>query len=614
MSGMLFSEEDRRKQLGLNEMTDIEAQYAFKTEVEEPIRKADMADALPTILSIAASFSPQVKGGQLVAKIIEKAPYLTKLFGGADEAATAVAGALGAGGGRAIEQVYRGEYDPVKVGGEIAETLAFEAAGNAIFRYGGKLVSVSSEKAKQMFGKEPRDLSTDELAQAAQKLMEERGTTFTPFQTTGTGGFKESVARGSVTTRAKMKELDESQIDAILGQAEQVFSRNMSREQFGVAYQDLYRKVDDSVKKAFETKYAELDALTGGIGFPTTKLRRKYKLEARKAKKLGMTTDETNAWNSMFVGIDPRKQGFSFQEGMERVSKLKRALREKDLSPEVKKMYIDGIKDMEDLMQSSAEEMGSEAFDMYKKISKEYREAQESLWNETVEKALIANPEHVAESITARAGDVTPVKDFYEGLVNIANKYGREHKDDVSDLISEFQSQFVRGVFENVKNAATLADKQRALRKLVDTMKQEKFGDTLGAVVKGSKQRQRHLEVLLKASEMALDKPQGILTLFLTGKQTQAGSDIVGTIALIVPSMISAAINNPKYVNRIISLDKEVSKLGFVPETVKKVMQLAEDMNVQVKDEETDSYKAIPDIGLTMDEMVEVGLNNYRSK
>jgi hypothetical protein len=614
MSGMLFSEEDRRQQLGLNEMTDIEAQYAFKTEVEEPIRKADMADALPTILSVAASFSPQVKGGQLVAKIIEKAPFLVKLFGGADEAAVAVAGALGAAGGRAIEQTYRGEYDPVKVGGEIAETLAFEAAGNAIFRYGGKLVSVSSEKAKQMFGKEPSDLSTDELAQAAQKLMEERGTTFTPYQTTGTGGFKESVARGSVTTRAKMKELDESQIDAILGQAEQVFSRNMSREQFGVAYQDLYRKVDDSVKKAFEVKYAELDALTGGIGFPTTKLRRKYKLEARKAKKLGMTTDETNAWNSMFIGIDPRKEGFSFQEGMERVSKLKRALREKDLSPEVKKMYIDGIKDMEDLMQSSAEKMGSEAFDMYEKTSKEYREAQESLWNETIEKALIANPEHVAESITARAGDVTPVKDFYEGLANIANKYGREHKDDVANLVSEFQSQFVKGVFENVKNAATLADKQRALRKLVDTMKQEKFGDTLEAVVKGSKQRQRHLEVLLKASEMALDKPQGILTLFLTGKQTQAGSDIVGTIALIVPSMISAAINNPKYVNRIISLDKEVSKLGFVPETVKKVMQLAEDMNVQVKDEETDSYKAVPDIGLTMDEMVEVGLNSYRSK
>ena len=175
MSGMLFSEEDRRQQLGLNEMTDIEAQYAFKTEVEDPIRKADMADALPTILSIAASFSPHVKGGQLVAKILEKAPYLTKVFGGADEAATAVAGALGA---RAIEQVYRGEYNPLKVGEEIAETLAFEAAGNAIFRYGGKLVSVSSEKAKQMFGKEPRDLSTDKLAQAAQKLMEERGTNF----------------------------------------------------------------------------------------------------------------------------------------------------------------------------------------------------------------------------------------------------------------------------------------------------------------------------------------------------------------------------------------------------------------------------------------------------
>jgi hypothetical protein len=503
----------------------------------------------------------------------------------------------------------------VKVGGEIAETLAFEAAGNAVFRYGGKLVSVSSEKAKQMFGKEPRDLSTDELAQAAQKLMEERGTTFTPYQTTGTGGFKESIARGSVTTRAKMKELDESQIDAILGQAEQVFSRNMSREQFGVAYQDLYRKVDDSVKKAFESKYAELDSLTGGIGFSTQALRRKYKLEAKKARKIGMLNDaELTTWNTMFVGIDPKKKGFSFQEGMERVSKLKRGLREKDLSPEVKKMYIEGIKDMEDLMQASAEEMGSEAFTMYKKISKEYREAQESLWNETIEKALIANPEHVAESITARAGDVTPVKDFYEGLVNIANKYGKEHKDDVTNLVNEFQSQFVRGVFENVKNAATLADKQRALRKLVDTMKKEKFGDTLGAVVKGAKQRQRHLEVLLKASEMALDKPQGILTLFLTGKQTQAGSDIVGTIALIVPSMISAAINNPKYVNRILSLDKEVSKLGFVPETVKKVMQLAEDMDVQVKDEETDSYKAVPDIGLTLDEMVEVGLNNYRSK
>jgi len=582
MNNLFTSDQSIADQLGITEADKVEAGYNF----DKNVRDISTADILPTVGSIVA-MHPYVRGLQVVSKV---APYLSKLLGGAEKAEIAVSSALGAGVGRLGQQVADDELGldtPVAVVQEVAETLAFDKAGDLIGQYGGSLLRISKTKVQEMFGKAPEQLTPSELTIAAQQMMNKHDTTLTEFSITGGGGLKEAVARGSLTTRGGMADADMRRMDAIESELSAVFNSKMSSEEFGLTFKKIYENTEEVVKGFFDKAYTNLDVLANGVKVPTKKLNRKYKELLDNRTKLGVSEEMLATLKSQFAGITPN--GLSFKEAMTRTSLLKANLRaeKSKLNPNssLTSLYRDGITDMESLLKDTST-ANPELYTKYRKISKQYKEAKEALDDEVVTKALMGNPSQIAESIFKK-GNVEQIQSFYKVLGSVAKKYNRAASGEVKELITEFQNGFIKGAFENVRVANTLAEKQGALRTIIESFDKEKFSRTYAQVFKGEPNRQRYMEVILKASERALDRPAGILTLLLSGKQSSAISgavtgqpDWMGSMLLVLPSIVLRASNDPKRVNQLLKLDSAASKGGLTQAVASKVMQLAEDLGI----------------------------------
>ena len=610
-TGLFSDEQSIRRQLGIDPMDEVEAGYDFDRKVEG----TTTADLIPTALSIVA-MHPALTATKLVGTVLAKtAPYLTKVFKNEDTARLAVQSALGAGVGRGVQQGVTDDLSltgtPTAIIKEVGESLMFDKAGGIIGEYGGKLISLSASKVKDMFGKGASELEEVDLLRAAQEMMLKHDASLTPYSVTGRGGVGEAVARGSLTTRGGMVDADISRMEAVKTELANTFSTKMSSQEFGLAFKEIYKNTDEVVKTFFDKAYKEIDVLAQGVVIPTKALKTKYTKLLLDRKKLGVSEDMLNTLKSQFVGVSGK--GLTFAEAKTRSSLLKADLRaeKKKQNPNssVIDLYKKGIADIEGLMEGAAKNQSPELYKKYRSVSLQYKQATDDLNNDVIQNALLGNASQVAETIF-KEGNVEEIQSLYKVLGNIATKYNKAEAGNVKKLITEFQNGFIKGAFENVRVANTLAEKQGALQKIIKSFDKEKFGRTYAEVFKGEPNRQRHLQVILKASERALDKPQGILTLLLSGKQsaaiTSGLADGVGSVLLILPSLILRSVNDPRHVNRLLKLDTEASKVGGVtPQILSKFMQFAEDLDVTTPEavEGEESKKAVGDL-VTLDSIM----------
>lgn len=546
--------------------------------LQEPdVDGAKLSDVLPEVGALAVQGAMQLS------------PQLRALGLGARGIATLFGGGVGAGSGELLRQQVTGE--PTDVGQATMkglENMAWDAAGALTFSVAGKVFKIAPDQVKRLLGKQVISKTADEATLAAQKFFTERGTTLTPFQAVGgrTNALTEGIARASILSGTVVKDLDRQQVDAIRIALDELSAGadTLTRQEFGQGFSNVIKAGEDALSAWAAPKYAAIDSAANGIKVRVSGLKKSADLNIRSNKELAINPEVTRFLQEQIKGI--QSDTLTFSQARKKLSDLKAQQRALDSKDPLQKIINPAIARLENEMDEAAKRAGSDVYSMYRNVNEEFADVAKKIRGDTVMEALAKNPERIGEYFFNK-GNVTEVQDAYSALAKIAEK-NPELAEDVSKAVDQFQSSYIKAVFESVKDEGTL-------KTVLDTVRSQKGQETLNAVLgggdafKGVKPKSAAMESILNAAEYSLNRPDSVMSLFIAGKEAGAiERAAVGTVAAglsiiaALPTIFARSIADPKKVNELLKINRQSLKVGFTDQVASKLIQMAQDLGIDL--------------------------------
>lgn len=546
--------------------------------LQEPkVDGSQLADILPEVGALgvqgAMQLVPQLRALGLLGRGI------TTLFGGG----------VGATGGETLRQQVTGEeLDPKKAAMKGVENMAWDAAGALTFSIAGKVFKLSSDQVKRLLGKEVINKTPDEAAVAAQQFFTERGTTLTPFQAVGgrTNALTEGIARASILSGTVVKDLDRQQVDAIRTALDQLSAgaENLTRQEFGQGFSNVIKAGEDALSAWAAPKYAAIDVAANGIKVRVSGLKKSADLNIKSNKELAINPDVTRFLQEQIKGI--QSDTLTFAQARKKLSDLKAQQRALDSKDPLQKIINPAIARLENEMEEAAKRAGSDVYSMYRGVNEEFADIAKKIRGDTIMEALAKNPERIGEYFFNK-GNVTEVQDAYAALAKIAEK-NPELAEDVAKAVDQFQSSYIKAVFESVKDEGTL---QTVLKNVRSQTGKETLDAVLGGgdVFKGVKPKAAAMESILNAAEYSLNRPDSVMSLFIAGKEAGGIESLVrgslaagASIIAALPTIFARSVADPKKVNELLKVNKLSLKVGFTDQVASKLVQMAQDLGIDL--------------------------------
>lgn len=546
--------------------------------LQEPeVESARLSDILPEVGAIgvqgAMQLIPQLRALGLLGRGV------TTLLGGG----------TGAAGGETLRQQVTGEeIDLSKAAMKGVENMAWDAAGALTFSIAGKVFKLAPDQVKRLLGKEVINKTPDEAALAAQQFFTERGTTLTPFQAVGgrTNALTEGIARASILSGTVVKDLDRQQVDAIRTALDQLSAgaENLTRQEFGQGFSNVIKAGEDALSAWAAPKYAAIDAAANGIKVRVSGLKKSADLNIKSNKELAINPEVTRFLQEQIKGI--QSDTLTFAQARKKLSDLKAQQRALDSKDPLQKIINPAIARLEKEMEEAAKRAGSDVYSMYRGVNEEFADVAKKIRGDTVMEALAKNPERIGEYFFNK-GNVTEVQDAYQALAKIAEK-NPELAEDVAKAVDQFQSSYIKAVFESVKDEGTL-------KTVLDTVRSQKGQETLNAVLgggdafKGVKPKAAAMESILNAAEYSLNRPDSVMSLFIAGKEAGGIEKVaVGTVAAgasiiaALPTIFARSVADPKKVNELLKVNRLSLKVGFTDQVASKLVQISQDLGIDL--------------------------------
>jgi hypothetical protein len=546
--------------------------------LQEPdVDGAKLSDILPEVGALAVQggmqLIPQLRAFNLAGRGI------STLFGGG----------VGAAGGETLRQQVTGEkLDPSKAAMKGLENMAWDAAGALTFSIAGKVFKLSSDQVKRLLGKEVINKTPDEAALAAQQFFTERGTTLTPFQAVGgrTNALTEGIARASILSGSVVKDLDRKQVDAIRTALDQLSAGadTLTRQEFGQGFSNVIKAGEDALSAWAAPKYAAIDAAANGIKVRVSGLKKSADFNIKSNKELAINPEVTRFLQEQIKGI--QSDTLTFAQARKKLSDLKAQQRALDSKDPLQKIINSAITRLENEMEEAAKRAGSDVYSMYRGVNEEFADVAKKIRGDTVMEALAKNPERIGEYFFNK-GNVTEVQDAYSALAKIAEK-NPDLAEDVDKAVDQFQSSYIKAVFESVTDEGTL-------QTVLNTVRSQKGKETLDAVLgggdvfKGVKPKAATMESILNAAEYSLNRPDSVMSLFIAGKEAGGIEKVaVGTVAAgasiiaALPTIFARSVADPKKVNELLKVNRLSLKVGFTDQVASKLVQMAQDLGIDL--------------------------------
>lgn len=560
-------------------LDDYEQSSTFKAQpLEVPdVEQSRLSDILPEATALG------VQG------LMQLSPQLRALSTAGRGIATILGGGGGATGGELFRQNITGEEQDL---GQAAmkglENMAWDTGGALTFTVGGRFYKLTNQKVKELLGKDTIQGTVDEAAQAAQKFFTERQATLTPFQAVGgkRNALTEGIARASILSGSVVRDLDAQQLAALRQGIDELSAgaETLTRQEFGQGFEGIIKAGEDALSSWAAPKYSAIDQAAGGIRVRVSGLKKSADLNIKANKELAINPEVTNFLRTQISGIP--SDTLTFAQARRKLSDLKAQQRALDDKDPLQKILKPAIARLEKEMEDAAQRAGSDVYDLYRSVNNEFADVAKTLRGDTIMEALTKNPERVGEYFFNK-GNVTEIQDAYAALAKIAEKNPDLAKD-VGKAVDQFQSSYVRTLFESVKDEGTL-------RTALETIRSQKGRETLDAVLKGGDAfenvtpKASAMEAILNAAEYSLRRPDSVMSLFIAGKEagplerlTQGTIAAGASIIAALPTIFARSVSDPKKVNELLKINRESLKVGFTDQIASKLIQMAQELNIDL--------------------------------
>ena len=551
------------------------------TAPPSPEDQKAFTDAIPAVTAGAVQAGMQVF------------PQLRALSTAGRGLLTLAGGAGGASGGEYLRQRLTGEQiDPDKIAQAGIENLMFDVGGNVLFKYGGKLITVPYTQVRKMLNKnygDPVEGSVDEAAVVAQKWLQERDpkATLTKYQAqpTMSNALQEGIARASVLSGGALKNVDQRQIDVISNELNKLTSNaNITREEFGSQFKSIIDAGEEALQAWAGPRYTAIDNLGYGIKVNLKGVKGEAKVRLKDLQDIASYPEKQSFIQQQILAIP--SDSLTFSQARAKLSDLKAFQRSLESTDPRQELVGNTITQIENAMDASAKQGGTEVYNFYRKVNEEYKQMSKSLRGDIIVDAMSKNPERVGEYLF-RNGNVTEIKEAYGALKNIVDKNANLTQD-VVQMVETFQDSYLRSLFGSIKDESTL---KQAL-KYADEQKETLEAVLSGATqFKGVKGKTAAVQAMLNAMEYSAKRPDSVMSLFIASKETGGITSLVsGSVATVsslvaaMPTILARTAADPKKVNELLKINRTSLKVGLTDQVVSKLVQIANDLGINLDD------------------------------
>jgi hypothetical protein len=458
---------------------------------------------------------------------------------GAQGVRSMIGAGLGGATGEAAQQAITGRPSLMGLVRGGLEQAIYDGAGNLIFTYGGQAIRLAkSEVSKRLGGQVPEDAVV-----AAQKLLQQEGSSLTQFQATGDSwaGFKESVARGSFTGKPIFEKAAQQAESAVMSAknkilddvSDRVYDSVRTGEEFATAI----AQGNQALKETVSPFYTAISQQARSVPVDIVPIQVEASRVLNAAEKAGGLTLSANE-RTYLQQVTNLPEKIDFATSHEIISSLKTRLRdlknaaEPDTATSARLTKI--VSSLEKQMDAAGRQVTGPALqfegkigadtattlaDQYKFYSTLYRESIKDLYSDTTSKLLSKDPEFVGKNIF-KTGNVTAFDEFKTAL-DRAKKLNPDLN--VGQTVQSVQRGYLESLLKSENNFASLGDKLKN-----DTATRETFQKIL------NKEQQKRVTTLLDAARLSQTTPSATAPLFFAAQQAQATGTLLslGTLAV----------------------------------------------------------------------------------
>lgn len=558
-----------------------------KKEIAAQPRPSD-SSILPAaggIVGAVATQFPQTRMANAALQVASKfpaaiQPYIASLFGST----------IGTAGGTIAEQALERDIDPAELAKNLAENAVWDAAGNLVFSFGGKVIKL---------GKDATGLSKDTIPdanRAAQEFLAQRGGSLTKGQLTE-GGVTQAVERAvrevpgassdfkrlDTLNKAALEKGKKEYLDTLSNSPNfqaAVASGDPTRLAVGDNIQAAITSAREDVSKAFDPFYSQVLPQGGNFSVDLTGAANRAKAQATSiaSRYTTGTAIDAEVANTLkkIQSINPNQTFAQAQATRSDLLALKRKLEGADQKPtQAIKIISDAIDDVTKSMDSAATKLNPQLAQQYKATQTAYKEAIDGLYSDTLTAVMTKRPEDVGAFIFDTA---TPsaFRDFYKGLAQVQKYYPNAN---ATQIIDDVKAGFVQSMMSTPEKMAKFSNQliadpefKKSFGKLFSNPTERKFLETMSTAARVSGQEQTSLTLLSQGvragagiAGTTLAGAAGYIVLPQEAQDRLTGS-LTNLVAaggglILTPKLIAKSLTNPKAQNALIGLTK-ADKLG----------------------------------------------------
>lgn len=478
------------------------------------------------------------------------------------------------------------------------ENMAFDAAGNVVFHYGGKLIKLAADKLGN-----PKTI--DQAKLAVQNLLEQGGGTLSKFQVNPGSSLinvGEGIARSAPGGRGVFNKLDINNRVSMQQFRDQILNDTSKTAvdylKTGKSLQEAIDTGDSALSQVFRPQYEALDKMAGNA--PLVDLNN----VAAKAENLLKAAEARSARNKATDAITPQQVSLlnrlknlnpdmTFTQARDQLGQLKaelRKLRQPGAGDSMLERHLsEAVSDIEKQMEKAAADAGQpELYRKYREVNEAYKTSYNELYPKTLESIIgKAEPAMIGEAIF-KDGNIQTLKDMRTAIYRshllqkqsgVAPATQLNPKQIVNDLEAGYLTGLVggRGADFDPNKLISLAKKFRD-----DALFTQTFEEAIG-----NKFIKDNIRTLANAAELSQKRPNNAFSLFMTGKQADAvaalsaGLTMLGgaTAAvhyapdtplgyaaaagiLFTPRILAKIVTNPEAVRAMITAEQSLQRIG----------------------------------------------------
>jgi len=576
------------------EMENMEASWQDRL-------KASAIDMLPELSALGGAASGALLGAQAGSIVPGAGTALGALAGGA------IGAFAGGGAGESARQLIEGEEaDPLKA----LETASYEGILDVT---GAKAIDIIADTGRLAGKLLPKgDMPVDiEDVKELQQALRARGSTLRATQARPEDAFREgleSAAEGGLGTKQRFKMIADSQQAYIDDQIDALVKTqsSLSTEQTGRLLQNLIENTRVASSEAFQRTFDELDAAGKGVTINIQGIRnvvtrgRAESMEGltknaeRIAKAGGQIPFLEGTIKKAYDDIMSLTPNMKFSTAFSKLKNLKKRLTALRGDPATKNdpavaELASIVNNFETKMLAQAQKTSPELVEMYTKAMKQYSQAQDTLYNNTMKAALKDDPELVARHLLSY-GRVTPIKDI-RNLVKEAKKLkSTTGRDVLAGLRRSFMEKALAGEGGQGINQLLNLEKRLGDPDFLRTYEELYDAQTVAKVNK-----------LIKQANILSRGPGGELALSIRSRQATAAESVIrpdrtlaqrfsAVVIANMPRIIAKNITDPASIDRLSNIVKVVIKAEnegkrIPAAAVRGLLVMAGDAGIDIEDD-----------------------------